>query len=87
MSVTLHCVNSTLVQRSYLYIYFLSLLTQFPLRRDTYFLSPSSPETPQRQETKMNSLYQIRPKILDGMKVIIFVGSSPSQGDIFFFEI
>ena len=32
---------------------------------------------------KMNSLYQIRSKIMRGTKVIIFVGSSHSQGDFF----
>ena len=36
--------------------------------------------------TKMNSLYQICSKIMHGTKVIIFVGSSPSQGDIFFLK-
>ena len=36
--------------------------------------------------TKMNSLYQICSKIMRGTKVIIFVGSSPSQGDIFFLK-
>ena len=31
----------------------------------------------------MNSVYQIRSKIMDDTKVIIFVGSSSSQGDFF----